>query len=393
MARGGDDVEAVALQVVVGARGERELVLAAVAGAGVDVADRERAPARRRRAGRSGGGDGAGGGAGRTSAVHAGVAELEALVDQREVGQQVAGHDVGEHRPVRVRAGAQVQPRERGRRAASSAQIVAPRGLSTRATATLRAASRAGPQAAGAIGAASSSSSRSKRLAQLELALCEAGAHVARRRGRSARARSRRRRASPPASVRASSAMPGARATGPTAPRRDGVVAAEHADAVEAVLERGVEARARARRVARSRSQTGRACRARARASWSFERRGGCRRRRRCRTGSGARRSAALSRRASSQSAAKRWLPAAKPTPAQIAAMSLRWFQSRSSSSSSVRARATSPAGREPAQLLDGVCVGDAVRDRAGGAGARGVGDRRRRSGCPVAARSRPRCL
>ena len=40
---GGDDAEPVALEVVVGAGGERELVLAAVAGAGVDVADGEAA--------------------------------------------------------------------------------------------------------------------------------------------------------------------------------------------------------------------------------------------------------------------------------------------------------------------------------------------------------------
>ena len=43
MAGGGDDAESVALEVVVGAGGERELVLAAVAGAGVDVADGEAA--------------------------------------------------------------------------------------------------------------------------------------------------------------------------------------------------------------------------------------------------------------------------------------------------------------------------------------------------------------
>ena len=45
MAGRGDDAEAEALEVVVGARRERELVLAAVARAGVDVADGEAAPA------------------------------------------------------------------------------------------------------------------------------------------------------------------------------------------------------------------------------------------------------------------------------------------------------------------------------------------------------------
>ena len=43
------------------------------------------------------------------SAVGAGVAELEALVDQREIGQQVAGRRVGDDRPVGVGAGAKVQ--------------------------------------------------------------------------------------------------------------------------------------------------------------------------------------------------------------------------------------------------------------------------------------------
>ena len=45
--RRGDDAEAEALQVVVRAESERELVLAAVARAGVNVADGEASPARR----------------------------------------------------------------------------------------------------------------------------------------------------------------------------------------------------------------------------------------------------------------------------------------------------------------------------------------------------------
>ena len=69
----------------------------------------------------------------------------------------------------------------------------------------------------------------------------------------------------------------------------------------------------------------------------------------------------ALSCRASSQSAAKRWFPAARPTPAQMAAMSLRWFQSRSSSSSSVRARRELGGRPQAENLLRGVRVGDAV--------------------------------
>ena len=46
MARGGDQAEAVALEVVVWAAGKREFVLAAVAGASVDVADGEGAATR-----------------------------------------------------------------------------------------------------------------------------------------------------------------------------------------------------------------------------------------------------------------------------------------------------------------------------------------------------------
>ena len=101
----------------------------------------------------------------------------------------------------------------------------------------------------------------------------------------------------------------------------------------------------------------------------------------------------AFSRRARSVSAAKRVLPAASPTPAHTAAMSLRWFQVRSSSSRIVRARASSGVGREAERLLAGVRVGDAVRDRS---------RRRRRarrtpcppsSVAPSAARSSPRCL
>ena len=50
----------------------------------------------------------------------------------------------------------------------------------------------------------------------------------------------------------------------------------------------------------------------------------------------------ALSRRARSVSPAKRCAPAARPVPAHTAEMSLRWFQTRSSSSRIVRARASS---------------------------------------------------
>ena len=76
------------------------------------------------------------------------------------------------------------------------------------------------------------------------------------------------------------------------------------------------------------------------------------------------------SRRASSTSAAKRLVPAARPTPAQIAPMSLRVFQTRSSSSRIVRARASSGVGREAERLLARLRVRDGVRDPAAGAGA-----------------------
>ncbi len=61
---------------------------------------------------------GAGGGCGRrrrraSSAVRAGVAELEALVDEREVGHEVAGHRRGDDRPVGERGRAQAQPVDR----------------------------------------------------------------------------------------------------------------------------------------------------------------------------------------------------------------------------------------------------------------------------------------
>ena len=64
VAGGGDDAESEALQVVVGAACEGELVFAAVAGAGVDVAEREAAAAVRAREGGccGGGGGGRGGG-------------------------------------------------------------------------------------------------------------------------------------------------------------------------------------------------------------------------------------------------------------------------------------------------------------------------------------------
>ena len=121
--------EAEAREVVGRARRRLQLVLAAVARAGVDVAQLQRAArapgaAARPRSGCAGAGAG-----GRTSAVHAGVAELEALVDEREVGEDRARRGPGDRRPVGVRArcaGARAAPgrrparrRRRSRRAGS----------------------------------------------------------------------------------------------------------------------------------------------------------------------------------------------------------------------------------------------------------------------------------
>ena len=112
VARRGDDAEAEPLEVVVRARGEGQFVLAAVAGAGVDVADREAATAVGAWQPDRCGGGGGDRGAGSASAVGAGVAELEALVDEREVGQQVVGGGVCDGGPVGVGAGAEAEARD-----------------------------------------------------------------------------------------------------------------------------------------------------------------------------------------------------------------------------------------------------------------------------------------
>ncbi len=170
MARGGDDAEAEALQVVVGARELGELVLAAVAGAGVDVADCEAATAARAAAGRLSCGGGGGRGAGSASAVHAGVAELEALVDQREVREQVVGCGVGDDRPVRVGAGAKAQAFDPVAAALDDAAGRAARALDP-ADADRVALLRPARPLAGWIGR-SSSSSRSPNVCQSSSARC-----------------------------------------------------------------------------------------------------------------------------------------------------------------------------------------------------------------------------
>ena len=124
---------------------------------------------------RSGGGRGAGS----ASAVHAGVAELEALVDQREVGEQVVGCGVGDDRPVRVGAGAQAQaldPLAAGARRRSSS----PRAGSRRGRSRSGARGRRRSAAAGRSGRVEQRRrGSSKRLPELERALLEPRLHVA----------------------------------------------------------------------------------------------------------------------------------------------------------------------------------------------------------------------
>ena len=194
MARGGDDVEAVALR----GRGTGWWRRRARARSrctsrrrrGGSPASVRAARERRRRAGSSQLLAG-----GRTSAVHAGVAELEALVDQREVGQQVAGGGVRERRPVGVGAGAQVHAARRASPSSSTAQTVAPRGLSTRPTPTSTAASLRVGRARRASGRPAARSSRSKVASSSTARSREPRGDVAGRRVRRGRGRSRRRRA------------------------------------------------------------------------------------------------------------------------------------------------------------------------------------------------------
>ena len=129
MSRRGDDAEAEALQVVVRARGR-----ASARARSRCTSPRRRGGARGcRRApgpgGRSRGGAGAGLGAASASAVGAGVAELEALVDEGEVGQQVADGRVRDRRPVRVRAGAEAEALDRAAVALDDAARGAARAL------------------------------------------------------------------------------------------------------------------------------------------------------------------------------------------------------------------------------------------------------------------------
>ena len=218
MAGRSDDVETEALQVVLRGGGRGQLVLAGVTGAGIDVADGERAGAAAPRQAQLRGGRAVDGEAGRTcSAVHTGVAELEALVDQGEVGQEVFRGGESQGRPVGIGAGAQVQALER-EASCSTAQTVSPRGLSTRAT----------PSAAGAPPGSPRRTHRAgeqilehrEDLDELERPDLESRRDVAAGAGRDrgGKGRSRTRARDWPSGCRSST--PAARAAGPTAPSR-----------------------------------------------------------------------------------------------------------------------------------------------------------------------------
>ena len=285
----------------------------------------------------------------------AGVAELEALVDEREVGQQVAGRGVRDGGPVRVRAGAEPEPldavavsarrRSTSRRAGSrrgrcrrplAARAALPPRLdrpveqpsseleATAASSSARCSSRACTSPAGRSGTDG-----------IEAVVGERGSRsrdvVARARPRARPARRCRAARRPP---RRRTPMSGSRSW-------------------KEALNRS--SRQPRRASARSASSSSRAARtARARASSSLPPTRTLPKRKRWPV------SAALSRRARSVSAANRLLPAARPTPAQTAAMSFRWLQIRSSSSRIVRARASSGGRREAERLLARVRVRDA---------------------------------
>ena len=299
-------------------------MLAAVARAGVDVAEREAAVRGAGCGRRARGGGGGGRGAASASAVGAGVAELEALVDEREVGQQVAGGGVGDGGPVRVGAGPQAQPRDAVAVALDDAARRAARALDAADAdrLLLAAAARRRPARPGRRAGAS----RRSNVCRSSSARCSSRAWTspAARVGHD-RLEARRRRAAGCSRGRPRRARPRAR----PARRRRGARASSASTTPmsrQPVLERGVEeelAPGARRRPSRSAaSSVARAAHGVARrASSALPPTRTVPNRKRWPV------SAALSRRARSVSAANGLLPAAKPTPAQTAAMSLRWFQ------------------------------------------------------------------
>ena len=160
------------------------------------------------RAARSRGGGGGDRGGGSASAVRAGVAELEALVDR--AGSRAAGCRQRRARPTGQFAYEPVRRRSRPMRSPSrsTTQIVAPRGLSTRPTPIAASPPRRRCALPGRTGPSSSRRAISKRLLAARARAARAG-RARRRRGRVGHGglEVRRRRAGPTV-ARASSATP-----------------------------------------------------------------------------------------------------------------------------------------------------------------------------------------
>ena len=183
MARAGDEPDAEPFEVVVRVVERVDLELAAVARAGVDLADR-RAPGRGWRAARAGcarprraarrrvGRRRLGGDAGARDLpedlphqqVVPRVAEVERLVDQREVRNDVADHRMLEHRPVLPRRIVAVAAADARRRASSSsATRTSPRQPSTQPAPSAACAGRRSSRAHAARAAAPAQSARIRR--------------------------------------------------------------------------------------------------------------------------------------------------------------------------------------------------------------------------------------
>ena len=217
------------------------------------------------------------------SAVGARVAELEALVDQREVGEQVVDGGVARRpassRTSRCAAEAARRDRRAARRRSSSRRAGSrpgrPRSRAPRAPAPLRPA-RPGRRAA---------RRGAERLQELERALLEPRLHVARRAHAARRARIPRRRAG--SSSRARPPRAGRARGGPDRAEPLDVGRGHDADLGQAILERRVEEQL-APHALGVRANRGdlRAC-----AADSVARRASvrCRRRERCRRGTGGR--------------------------------------------------------------------------------------------------------
>ena len=282
---------------------------------------RARIPARGRD--RLGGGRGRAVAAGRASAVHARVAELEALVDQREVGQEVADGGMGERGPVGIGPRAQAQPPRPARSSSATTASVAPRGLSTRPIAE-RARRRARAVAVpGADGVGEQVVEHVAR--RLELGRPAAPAAPRRRRsaGAARRARTRRRRAAGCRRGRRCARRPRAR-PGPT--RRGAARRPASSTPTPSSRARTEPANSSSRHAAAASTRSSRS--APRAASAALRGRPRARRRRRPTVPNRKRwpASRSLIRCARSLSAANAIVPGANPTPAHSAPMSCRWL-------------------------------------------------------------------